>query len=81
MRCIFCEKPVYGADGITVPTKGPAHQQCFQVHEALRRTFQTLDISALNDQELTDLKDLVLAEENSRAAKRNPSADNDIELF
>lgn len=78
MRCIFCEKPVAGAEGITVPMKGPAHQRCFQVDEALRRTFQSLNISALNDQELTDLMDLVLAEVNSR----NKSADDSgVELF
>lgn len=78
MRCIFCEKPVAGEEGITVPMKGPAHQRCFQVDQALRRTFQSLNISALNDQELTDLMDLVLAEVNSR----NKSAgDSGVELF
>ena len=78
MRCIFCNKPVYGNDGVTVPQKGPAHQNCYQANEALRRTFQHLDITALNDQELVDLKDLVLAEINSRNRTDN---DGDIELF
>lgn len=78
MNCIFCNKPVYGKDGITVPSKGPAHQNCYQANEALRRTFQHLDITALNDQELVDLKDLVLAELNSRSRDDDS---NDIELF
>ena len=79
MRCIFCNKPVYGADGVTVPHSGPAHQSCYQANEALRRTFQHLDITELNDQELIDLKDLVLAEINSRNRKEDDGGD--IELF
>lgn len=78
MRCIYCDKPVYGRDGLTVPNQGPAHQACFQASEALKRTFQSLDITALNDQELTDLLDLVLSEVNSR--KKSDDID-DIELF
>ena len=62
---------------MTVPGEGPAHQHCFQAQAALRRTFQTLDITALSDQELIQLKDLLLAEENYR--KRD--TDGDIELF
>ncbi|MDH5516993.1 MAG: DUF2175 domain-containing protein [Gammaproteobacteria bacterium] len=78
MKCIFCNQSVFGADGITVPGKGPAHQKCFQVDQALKRTFQTLDISALNDGELTDLLDLVLAEINVR---KKTDEDDSIELF
>jgi hypothetical protein len=78
MKCIFCNKPVFGDKGITVPTQGPAHQNCYQANEALRRTFQHLDISALNDQELVDLKDLVLAELNTR---NRDDDSNDVELF
>lgn len=80
MKCFYCGKPVFGAQALTVPGKGPAHQLCFQVNQALRRTFQNLDITALNDDELTDLKDLVLAEANARA-KKNDDNTNDIELF
>ena len=46
----------------------------------LKRTFQKLDITALNDDELRDLKDLVLAEENDRRRQNEPDGD-DIELF
>lgn len=79
MRCVFCGKPVFGPTGITLHGGAPAHQQCFQLQAALKRTFQALDISALNDQELTDLKDLVLAEVNDR--QRKSSGSDDIELF
>jgi len=63
---------------MTVPGVGPAHQQCFQADLALKRTFQTLDITALNDDELLELKDLVLAEDNAR---KRDSNEDDIELF
>jgi hypothetical protein len=78
MRCKFCDKPVYGRGGMTIPGEGISHQKCFQANEVMKRTFQHLDIGALNDQELTDLKDLVLAEENSR---KKPESEGDIELF
>lgn len=78
MRCVFCNKPVFGAEGVSVPGKGPAHQNCFQADQALKRTFQSLDITSLNDEELTDLLDLVLAEVNIR---KKTDDDDGIELF
>ncbi len=80
LNCVFCHKPVFGFGGLTVPLKGPAHQQCFQAFNVLKRTFQKLDITELNDDELRDLKDLVLAEENDRRRRNEPGGD-DIELF
>ncbi len=82
MKCIFCGKPVFGNVGITVAGEGAAHQDCFQANEALKRVFKNLEITALSDQELTQLKDLVLAEENYR--KRNAVGEeggDDVELF
>jgi hypothetical protein len=78
MKCIFCEKLVFGASGMSLGNLGVAHQQCFSADEALKRTFQNLDIRALNDQELVELKDLVLTEENAR---RPPGDVDEIELF
>ena len=77
MKCIYCDKAVFGHSGLTVPSEGPAHSQCYQANQALKRTFQSLDITQLNDQELFELKELVITEENSR--KRD--GDDDIELF
>lgn len=77
MRCIFCNKRIVGNDGISVSGKGICHEICLQMDQAKRRVFMGLDMTALSDQELTDLKDLVLAEENSR----NSSNGDDIELF
>lgn len=78
MKCIYCNKPVFGREGLTVPNEGPAHQSCFQLDQALKRTFQNLDITALNDKELQELKELILAEENSRSRTND---DDGIELF
>ena len=78
MKCIFCNKSVFGNEGMTVPREGAAHLHCFQANEALKRTFQSLDISALTDKEIADLKELIIAEENFR--KRDQEED-DIELF
>jgi len=74
---MFCNKAVFGANGVTVQNKGVAHKECLEANKALRRQFRNIDISALSDQELTDLKDLILAEENSRKS----GSDDDIELF
>jgi len=78
MHCIYCDKLVFGKGGLTVPGSGPAHQYCFQANQVLKRTFQHLEITSLNDEELQELKELVYAEENSR--NRN-SGDDGIELF
>jgi len=79
MRCIYCEKAVFGREGFTVPSEGAAHQNCFQANQALKRTFQSLEISTLNDKELQELKELILAEENSR--NREEEEDDGVELF
>ncbi|AHK17800.1 MAG: DUF2175 domain-containing protein [Thalassolituus sp.] len=82
LNCVFCNKLVFGTTGVTVPNQGPAHQYCYQAHVALKRTFQSLDISALNESEFNDLKDLVLSEANERERKRRGASDaGDIELF
>jgi len=79
MSCLFCNKSVVGHNPITVPGEGFAHLHCFQSHQALKRTFQTLDISQLSDSELSDLKEMIIAEENSR--QRSGEDNSDIELF
>lgn len=86
LNCVFCKKTVFGRRGITVPEIGPAHLECYQAYKAMKRTFKGLDITALSDDELSDLKDLVLAEENDRRRRHQEligdgSSDDDIELF
>lgn len=78
MKCIYCEKAVYGAEGTSVPGRGPAHQDCLLAYQAMQRQFKSLSISDLSDEDLTNLYDLVSAEVNSR--KRSVE-DDDIELF
>ena len=77
MKCIYCDKAVFGHGGLTVPSQGPAHTPCYQANQALKRTFQSLDITQLIDQELFELKELVITEENSRKREEY----EDIELF
>lgn len=79
MRCIYCQKPVHGKDGMTVPQFGAAHKACFEAKETLSRKFKGIDISELSDEEFFELKELVMAEENSR--NRDSNDDSDIELF
>lgn len=86
MNCVFCRKPVFGHQGVTVPELGPAHLNCYQAHKAMKRTFRGIDITKLSDEEISDLKDLVLAEENDRRRRQGQNeggqpADDDIELF
>jgi len=63
---------------MTVPGKGPSHRFCQQIAEAQTRYFHGLNITQLSDQELTELKDLILSEINIR---NRPSGHSDIELF
>lgn len=77
MKCVFCGKNVFGEKGTTVLNKGPAHIDCFEAMKALKRTFMHLEISELSDEQLKELKELVLAEENSR----DRGTESDIELF
>ena len=82
MNCVYCSKAVFGSEGITVSGKGPAHQQCYHANQIFKRTFQSIEISELSDEELNDLKDLVLAEINGRARKlEEHDSGGDIELF
>jgi hypothetical protein len=68
---------VFGNNGMTVSQKGSAHGPCFQFKQASKRTFKSLEITALNDNELFELKELVLSEENARYRED----DDGIELF
>ena len=77
MNCIYCSKGVWGRDGCTVPSLGPAHALCHQTFLAMKRTFGSLDITALDDDELRELGELVLAEKNARSRQHQ----DDIELF
>ncbi|WP_221801023.1 DUF2175 domain-containing protein [Oceanobacter mangrovi] len=81
LKCVFCKKTVFGPGGLTVPTIGPAHRHCYEAYRTMRRTFRSIDITLLTDDELNDLKDLVLAEENDRKRKNKGTPDSDIELF
>lgn len=77
MNCMYCNKSVVGHNPVTIPGHGFALRHCFQAHQALKRTFQSLDISELSDAELRELKEMIIAEENARQRTN----DDDIELF
>ena len=78
MHCCYCNKSVFGNNGMTVPGVGAAHVPCFQADQLLKRTFQSLEINALNEHELQELHELVIAEQNSR---NRIGEEDDIELF
>ena len=77
MKCYYCKKLVYGQNGLTVPGIGSAHRLCFEANQSIRRVFKSIILTELSDEELQDLKELVIAEENHR----NRDKDDDIELF
>lgn len=82
LNCVYCEKLVFGNGGVTVANKGPAHQNCYQANQAMSRTFHGIEISELLDEDLNDLKELVLGEANDRARKANGlELEDEIELF
>jgi len=78
MKCIICNKPVYGKQGMTAVGLGAIHKKCFPGHSLDNRVFQSLDVSALNDEDFVELKEIVLAEINAR---ENVSPKTSIELF
>lgn len=77
MKCVYCNKGVWGKHGVTVPGVGPAHFQCFQTDLGMRRMFKGLEITQLDDSELAELQDMVLAETNHRRR----DARDDVDLF
>ncbi len=77
MRCYYCNKLVCGKEGITLPKLGPAHTVCFEANQSISRVFKNLVLTELSDNELSELKELVVAEENHR----NRDTSDDIELF
>ena len=78
MKCIICNEPVYGKQGLTAVGLGAIHKQCFPGHSLDRRVFQSLDVSALNDEDFIELKEIVLAEINAREGASQQAS---IELF
>jgi len=78
MKCIICNKPVYGKQGMTAVGLGAIHKKCFPGHSLDNRVFQSLDISALDDADFVELKEMVLAEINAR---ENVNQQTSIELF
>lgn len=78
MRCCYCERPVVGIRDVTiVPASGPAHAGCHHRALASRRVFKTIELARLTDAELTELREMVLTELNSRQVQ----AGGFLELF
>lgn len=82
MRCSYCDKTVLGAEPITVPGLGPAHEICYQAELVSNRVFSGLNIAQLTDQQLNELSDMVLMEKNARTSIDSMGESVfDIELF
>lgn len=79
MRCMYCDLNLVGHSEVTsIPGQGLAHYNCFITAQFQSRRFRGLDIAALSDSCLAQLKELVLTEANER--NRDDSG-ADIELF
>lgn len=75
MRCIFCQKPVFGEEGTTLPGNGPSHRDCAEKASLMKRVYKGLDLATLTDEEIDDLLHFIEVEKNAR------SSCNEIELF
>jgi len=76
MRCEYCQKDVVGHKEVVVLVgKGPVHQKCYERTLISRRIFQGLALPSLSLQDLSELKELVLQEINSRTVNA------EVELF
>lgn len=79
MRCCYCGVPVAGVRDITIVRgEGPAHSACHHRVLASRRIFQHIELSRLSDEELLELREMVLTEANSRQAGSEGAS---LELF
>lgn len=76
MNCSFCAQPVLMRQPMTVPGQGPAHKDCYQQHLVEQRQFMGLNIRALSDSQLQELRELVAMECNARQ-----QVNDDVELF
>ncbi|WP_111979842.1 hypothetical protein [Algibacillus agarilyticus] len=71
MRCMFCDLDIINKDlskglPITVPGKGVAHTYCAEQDLHSRRIFGNIHIADLEDNDLYELKEMVMAEVNQR---------------
>ena len=67
MRCEYCEASVVGhKDVVILVGQGPVHQRCYDRSLISRRIFQGLALPSLSLDDLSELKELVLQEINSR---------------
>ena len=76
MKCEHCKSEVVGhKDVVILVGQGPVHQRCYDRKLISRRIFQGLELPNLSLDDLSELKELVLQEINSRLEM------DDIELF
>ncbi|GEM_PF-1413297 len=82
MKCLFCQLPVYGGNGMTVPGRGLSHRKCFEADALMRHSFKGLDLSSLEDNDLKELDELVAMEKRSRERTEHcGDSEDEIELF
>lgn len=74
MRCVYCNESVVNShlgNPITVKGLGSAHKECFLASTHMSRTFHRLNLTMLNDQELSDLHEMVVMERKDRLSKEH----------
>ena len=80
MKCPYCHKNVVGhARVVMIVGEGPAHFSCHEQHVLSARQFQDIPLSSMNQDELIELKEMVLIELNARS--RHDAKNNEIEMF
>jgi hypothetical protein len=82
MKCIYCDSSIFENNNeegqpITVQGKGISHTMCHSRDLINQRIFKGLPVNSLDFEELSELRDMVLIEINSRL----PSLCDEIELF
>jgi len=80
MRCIFCDKDIFKVDTklgapVTLPARGVAHSVC-ATHDLMeRRVFGSIELADLSEQDLYELRELVLTEINLREGNNSEEVD------
>lgn len=81
LNCIFCKECVVKNDNskglpVSLPPYGVAHTYCVEQDLLQKRLFKGVHIAELSDRDFSELKEMVLAEDNARKG-----VSSDIDIF
>jgi len=82
MRCPYCGGQVVGdMDVVVLVGQGPAHTLCYERYNISKRVYKDIDFSALAQNDLLEMKEMILTELNARQRSDTDIQNNEIELF